>query len=152
MNVFEKLEEVERKTGAVVELTKDIELKLDNLILDYIIPKNIGFTRDIILNSSILTTGNKIKILKNICNKLNVKQDFADLHKLVNIRNVFAHGKPFVEGEDEIFRLFEIKGDGKTNKVELDKLHDKFINLFNQQTQMLIKLHSKIKVVDKSSC
>ena len=150
MNDFDRLEEIERKTGKVVEMTKDIEGRLDDIILEYITPKNMGFTRDIVLNSSLISLGNKVKILKNICDQLNEEQDFKDLHKLVNIRNIFAHGKPFVEGEDEIFRLFKIEGDGKTSTNELDTLHAEFINLFNQQMQMLIKLHSKIKGADKS--
>ena len=145
MNDFEKLEEIERKTGEVVEQTKNIEMMLDDIILDYIAPKNMTFTRDIILNSSLISIGNKIKILRTICNQLNEKQDFVDLYKLVNIRNVFAHGKPFIEDEDGIFKLFEIKSDGKIDEIELDKLHDKFVDLFNHQMQILIKLHSKLR-------
>ena len=36
MNDFDRLEEIERKTGKVVEMTKDIEGRLDDIILEYI--------------------------------------------------------------------------------------------------------------------
>ncbi len=145
MNDFDRLKEIEQRTGNVVELMKDIEMALDNIILDYINPNEIGFTRDVILNSSILSIGNKIKIIKTIFHELEVKQDFQDLHKLMNIRNVFAHGKPYFEDEGMIFKLSEIKSDGKIQENELDKLYKEFIDLFNEQNQKLCKLQSKIK-------
>ncbi len=145
MNDSDKLNKVEQKTGKVLELTKDIEFQIDNIILDYLSPSKLGFTRDIILNSSIMPVGNKVKILKTICHELQIKQDFQNLHKLINIRNIFAHGKPYFEDGDMIFKLPEIKSDGKILENELDKLHKEFIDLFNEQMQVLIKLHGKIK-------
>lgn len=152
MNDFDKLKETEQKTGNVVENMKDIEIMLDNIILDYIAPKNLKFTRDIILNSSITSIGTKIKILKTICHESKEEKDFTNLHKLLNIRNVFAHGKPYFEGEDMLFKLSEIKSDGKIKENELDKLYTEFIGLFNEQMQTLIKLHSQLKEKNKSSC
>ena len=59
---LDKLKEVEQKTGKVVGDMKDIEHVLDNIILDWINPKELVFTRDILLNSLIFSIANKIKL------------------------------------------------------------------------------------------
>ena len=88
--------------------------------------------------------GAKIKILNTICHNIGEQNHFEDLHKLITIRNVFAHGKPF-EDENMIFKLAELKSDGKIKKSELDKLAEDFLRLFNEQNQKLIQFHGKIK-------
>ncbi|MGO3182584.1 MAG: hypothetical protein ACTIJ9_07105 [Aequorivita sp.] len=74
--------------GWVIERFIRVEERINNIILDYFKPDNKGLFISVVLNSSILTIGAKIKILVNI----GVKNSTIDkIRKLSAIRNGFAH-------------------------------------------------------------
>ncbi|WP_372754606.1 hypothetical protein [Mariniflexile sp.] len=85
---------LEEIRGWMIQRMNDIETKIDFIICDYFEPTKNREFKKIMLNSSIITIGGKMKILRNIKtfdNKIIVK--IGDLSR---IRNAFAH-LPIVE-------------------------------------------------------
>ncbi len=148
MNYFDKLKVFEQKIGNVVEDMKSIEHFLDCIILNRIMPgspSSWGFTQNIILNSSIISIGTKLKIVKTICKEQNNPFNFNKLHRLINIRNLFAHENTWVEDGDELVKMDELKSDGKYIESEFEGLHKEFLETYNQEYQKLTKLLSELK-------
>ena len=143
--IFHKLRESEPKIGNVVEKIKSIEYLLDCIIINRIEPKDLGFVQNIILNSSIITIGAKIKIIKTICKERNRDEDFQDLHKLINIRNLFAHETSYVEDNGMIVKMNELKSNGEYIESEFEKVHQQFLELFNNEYGRLTLLLSELK-------
>lgn len=74
--------------GWVIERFIRVEESINKIILDYFKPDNKEIFISVVLNSSILTIGSKIKILVNI----GVENSTIDkIRKLSAIRNGFAH-------------------------------------------------------------
>jgi len=80
---------IEEARGFTIEFFRDIESKIDKIICDFVAPENESFFKKVILNSSILDIGSKLKIIKNI-GKIDNKT-IDDIRKLSSIRNGFAH-------------------------------------------------------------
>lgn len=79
---------IEEARGWTIDRLLQIEDRINSKIIEYFKPSNTGeFTR-IVLNSSILDLGGKLKILRNI----GVSDKLIDkIRILVSIRNGFAH-------------------------------------------------------------
>ena len=143
--IFYKLRESEQKIGNVVEKIKSIEYLLDCIIINRIEPKDLGFVQNIILNSSIISIGGKLKIIKTICKEKGKNDNFQDLHRLINIRNLFAHETSYVEDKDMIVKMNELKSDGKYIESEFEKAHQQFLELFNKEYGRITLLLSDLK-------
>lgn len=77
----------------VIDRTALIENILNQVIEAHLGPRNEGrqFLRDILLDSSILPLGSKVKVAMAIAQQLSVKLDQYALHSVVSLRNAFAH-------------------------------------------------------------
>lgn len=77
----------------VIDKTALIENILNQVIETYLGPRNEvrQFLWDILLDSSILPLGSKVKVAIAIAQKLRVKFDQSALHSVVSLRNAFAH-------------------------------------------------------------
>ncbi len=74
--------------GWVVDQFCQIEWRIDNTILEYFKPEHERMFETIVLNSSVMSIGGKLKILTNIGIK---KVTIEKIRKLSSIRNGFAH-------------------------------------------------------------
>ncbi|CAM3611438.1 hypothetical protein [Zobellia roscoffensis] len=74
--------------GWVIERFIRIEERINNIILDFFKPDNKELFTSVVLNSSVLTIGAKIKILANIGVD---NSTINKIRKLASIRNGFAH-------------------------------------------------------------
>lgn len=142
---FVEQEKYEGKIGNVIECMKSIEVLLNEIILNRIQPMDLEFSKNIVLNSGVISFGNKVKLVKTICNKQSKQIDCDRLHRLINIRNLFAHETSYVEDKGMIVKMNELKSDGKYNSVEFEKLFDKFIVTNNEAMQELTMLHNELK-------
>ena len=80
---------LEETIGWMIGRIYQIETQIDYIISDYYKPKNeIEFIK-VVLNSSIITIGGKMKILRNI--KYFDKNIISKIQKISSIRNAFAH-------------------------------------------------------------
>lgn len=80
---------IEEIRGWIIDQMYNIESQIDFLICDYFDPKNKNAFKKIVLNSSIISIGGKIKILRNI--KYFDKKVIDKIQKISSIRNDFAH-------------------------------------------------------------
>lgn len=90
--------------GWVVERLQQIEYRIDTIIINHFKPENKMDFRFLMLNSSIIDFGGKLKLLYNIfdldktldnekvLSQYNIKL-IEEIRKLVSIRNGFAHAK-----------------------------------------------------------
>jgi hypothetical protein len=75
--------------GWIIDELNSIEEKLDQIIINYFKPEKDFEFRNIILNSSIISTGSKFKILRNI--EYFDNRIISKLQTISSIRNAFAH-------------------------------------------------------------
>ncbi|NHM07493.1 hypothetical protein G4D82_09700 [Flavobacterium sp. CYK-4] len=87
-NSFSELN-AEEIRGWVIDRMTQIEYRIDNAITKHIDPKNVDAFENIILNSTIIAFGAKLKILRNIENF--DKKIIEKIQLISNIRNAFAH-------------------------------------------------------------
>ena len=78
-----------------IQKLNEIESLMKSLIISYIQPEKSKeqFIEDYFLHSTIINFGSKLKIIKqiNANQKWLSNKDFENFHKLINIRNAFAH-------------------------------------------------------------
>ncbi|WP_428224505.1 hypothetical protein [Flavobacterium sp.] len=97
---------LEEARGWVINSMNFIEEKMDNAIVNYFNPKDSKNFKKIMLNSSVISTGAKLKILRNI--KKFDSKIISKIQEMSSIRNSFAH--------IPIIPLFKAeKIDGKTS-------------------------------------
>ncbi|SHM98800.1 hypothetical protein [Flavobacterium xinjiangense] len=80
---------IEEIRGWIIYELNEIEEKINTIITRYFAPEKELEFRTIVLNSSIVSTGAKMKILRNIDTFDN--KFISKIQTLVNTRNAFAH-------------------------------------------------------------
>jgi len=79
----------------IIQKLNEIESLMKSLIISYIQPEKSKkqFMEAYLLHSTIINFGSKLKIIKqiNANQKWFSSKDFENFHKLINIRNAFAH-------------------------------------------------------------
>src|SRR3989338_9458744 len=96
--------------GEIIEKTKGIEYYFDCILHNFILPqKNVEFFRNVMLHTSITPMGSKLKIVKSICKNYSINPDFdiAKIHRILAIRNIFAHESTYVEHPENISKIDE---------------------------------------------
>jgi len=99
--------------GWTINCLLEIEHFLDKIILAFFEPKNENIFKDIVLNSSILDMGSKLKILRNIGFD---KSLIEKIRRISAIRNGFAHA-PILNSSIVTFGENEIKGSRKSSAI-----------------------------------
>lgn len=139
---------IQEKIGEVIDKTKSIEYQLNCMIHNIILPtKNVAFFQNVILNSSVIPLGAKLRIIKSLCINLKLKQDFDidKVHRIINIRNLFAHESSYVDTENgDIHYMDELKSDGKYISQTVEKYHKEFNELFEVQYNRIVKFNETL--------
>jgi len=148
---------LENDVSIVVNRTDLIENLLDQVVESYCAPRKevTYFFRHVVLNSSIMPLGSKIKVAMAISQELGVKLKQDSLHKVVSYRNSFAHhglGSHSImychkdPSQDEVHNhLFIIKNSGKTEMVRRQDALDEFNKNYEIAKQSLVELRDAIK-------
>lgn len=137
--------------GWIIDCLNGIEMFVDKLIIDFFKPSNVEEFKKIILNSSIINFGAKIKILSNM---EYIPNSIIDkIRKLSSIRNGFAHAhsknviKTTYDASNEkslnvkFFQGIEVMN--SNGKVEIKNFADYFTDfkvLFEESKSELTKL------------
>ena len=84
---------MENDVSKVIDRTALIENILNQVILNYSAPRKdaFNFFWDVLLDSSIMPLGSKVKVAMAISQELNIKLKQDSLHKVLSYRNAFAH-------------------------------------------------------------
>lgn len=74
--------------GWILNITVQIEDLVDDILMEYFQPNDRGIFGNVVLNSSIMHFGGKLKMLKSIGIDA---ETYSNLQKIGSIRNAFAH-------------------------------------------------------------
>jgi hypothetical protein len=77
----------------IVARTALIENMLNQVVMNYCAPRKDlhSFFWDVLLDSSVMPIGSKVKVAMAVSQKLRQKLDRNALHKVMSLRNAFAH-------------------------------------------------------------
>ena len=104
---------LEEIRGWIIDQMNNIESQINFIIRDYFNPEKMSEFNKIILNSSIISIGGKLKILRNIKSFDNKMID--KIQKISSIRNAFAH-LPITENIQLTFKR-DVNGNIKSSEV-----------------------------------
>ena len=136
----------------IINRTALIENLLNQVIEKYCCPRKevFQFFWNVVLDSSIMPLGAKVKVAMAISQEINVKLDQNSLHKLISYRNAFAHHS--VEAhptlcvsknpeEDELhYMLHIINHSGKTQRKRRDIALREFNENYEVAKKSLVNL------------
>lgn len=140
--------DIEKEIGIILTKFKHIEYILNCIITNFLQLKDKKYTffENVILNSQVMSTGNKIKVIKTICKNKGNKYDFNKLHKLLDLRNLFAHENYYMESSKDgyLITIDVLKSNGryeiasiKSKFEEFKKLYDEVLNELNNLNNSL---------------
>ncbi len=143
--------------GWVIERSIHIEQNINYIIFHYFQPENSGQFLNMVLNSSVMHYGGKLKVLKAIGVE---KSTYSQLQQIGSIRNAFAHTpmnqqmtisyegdkKPVVETRDNI-SVMNSQGD-IISKDPYEYLVE-FLGLYNTVEPVLREMYELYRSKDK---
>ena len=154
---------MENDVSQVIDRTDLIENILNQVIHNYSAPRKevFEFYWNVLLDSSIMPLGSKIKVAMAISQRLNLKIQSDSLHKVVSYRNAFAHHRTTAHPElvfakhpekDDVYyaqganyMLQIIRQSGKTDRMSRSDALEDFNKHYTAATKILVNLLSCIK-------
>lgn len=147
---------IEEARGITIQKLNKIETSINQIITNHFTPKNKNDFEKILLNSSILEFGKKVKLINSL--EIIDKFTFQDLQKLSSIRNSFAHAdirnvQHFNASQEEISSgetkkmIVVMNSSGKISKKYVSEFLIEFNTLFNK---LVIKLDEASRKVANS--
>jgi len=143
---------MDRDVSKVIDRTALIENLLNQVIVNFTAPRKDAFPFfwDILLDSSIMPLGSKVKVAMAISQKVNVKMKRDSLHKILSYRNTFAHhnlnshptlavGKT-PDDDKAFYSLQVIKNSGKTERKSREAALEEFNKHFDIAKETLVEL------------
>jgi len=158
----------EKQNGYIISMFNVIEGKVEDIIYRFLNPsiEKEEFVRDILLNNAILNFSSKVKLLIYISNELgyDLAKTPDSLHKLMNIRNKFAHNDPnnvkteFIFDDDTraILKissesiLKSVSGKGKKKEETRKEMLEKFVELVKKVWKPIWDLMNKLEKYNKT--
>ena len=152
---------MDNDVSQVIDRTDLVENLLNQVIHKYSSPRKeaFDFFWNILLDSSIIPLGSKIKLVMAISQELDIKLKHDSLHKIVSFRNAFAHhslnshqtifvGKN--PDEDQHYYMLQIiTQSGKTKRIRREEALREFNNHYEIAKESLVELLEKIKNENK---
>lgn len=132
---------IDEEIGGIINKFKNLEYYLNCIITNFISPKETAFFDNVVLNSNVMPTGNKIKVIKTICDLKNEPYNFYKLHQLLNLRNLFAHENWYMESSKKgmLITIDIFNPNAKFGKkYDIAKFEDK-IKEFNEIYKVVLK-------------
>jgi len=141
----------------IINRTALIENILNQVIEKYCCPRKEAFQFfwNVVLDSSIIPLGSKVKIAMAISQEINVKLDQNSLHKLISYRNAFAHhsvdAHPTLlvnknpEKDELHYLLHIINNSGKTQRKRRDIALCEFDDNYEVAKKSLMSLLKAVK-------
>lgn len=140
----------------VIEKTALIENLVDQIIHKYTTPRKEAFQFfwEILLDSSIMPLGSKLRVVMAISQTVDVKLKQDPLHKVISFRNAFAHhslhshatvevGK--TSEEDKSYYMLQIiSSSGKTNRISRENALKCFEVNFKKAHESLLELNEAV--------
>jgi hypothetical protein len=135
----------------VIDRSANIEKLMTRIIFSYCSPRQDArpFMWNIMLDSSVMTLGAKAKVVMAIAQELNFKFEKDALHRVLDLRNAFAHHATDAnfnmgmgpDGETEFFYEFWVlRSSGKLEKKKRQQAFEEFNKAYVIAQQSLVGL------------
>ncbi|MFC5480564.1 hypothetical protein [Massilia suwonensis] len=135
----------------VIDRSANIEKLMTRIIFSYCSPRRDArpFMWNIVLDSSVMTLGAKAKVVMAIAQELNFKLEKDALHRVLDLRNAYAHHATDANlnmgmgpaGETEFFYEFWIlRSSGKLEKKKRQQAFEEFNKAYASAQQSLVRL------------
>jgi hypothetical protein len=119
------------------------------------------FFWNVVLDSSIMSMGSKVKVAVAIAQEINVKLDQKSIHSVMSLRNAFAHhpsnshpvlvvGKTFAEDESH-YQLQILSNSGELSTKRRKDALDEFNSSYDLAKSSLVGLLDTIKASRSTS-
>ena len=147
----------------VVDRTALIENIINQVIEAFCEPRAepFGFFWNVILDSSIMPLGSKVKVVSAIAHEVEFKLDREEIHNVLALRNAFAHHPlnshqvVVVAKNPEENRVFSqlqiLKSSGKLERKAREHAHTEFNSSFVAAKDSLVGLLAAVRVVRAAS-
>lgn len=144
----------------VIDRTALIENILNQIITNHSSPREDAkmFFWTVLLDSSVIALGSKVKVVMSIAKELNVDISPTSLHKLISLRNSFAHhslnSHPTIYLKKETLQdefhntLHVLSQSGSVNKKTRSEALNEFNALFKTCKDCLLALNEKVGAVN----
>ena len=141
----------------VVDRAALIENILNQVIEDFCEPRQepFMFFWNVVLDSSIMPMGSKVKVAAAIAQELDFKLEQSALHKVMALRNAFAHHKTGshpvisvgkVEEESRVrYELQVLSNSGTLSRVPRESALTEFNAAFRKAKDALVALKAAVK-------
>jgi len=152
---------MDNDVSKVIDRTALIENILNQIILNYSAPRKDAFSFfwDILLDSSIMALGSKVRVAMAISQELKIKLKQDSLHKVLSYRNAFAHhslnshptlaiGKT-PDDDRSFYSLQVMTNSGKTERKSREDALKEFNNHFEIAKKSLLELRDAIGKYEK---
>ena len=147
----------------IVDRTAHIENIINQVIEAFCEPRAepYGFFWNVILDSSIMPLGSKVKVVSAIAHEVKFKLSRDEIHNVLALRNAFAH-HPLNShqvvvlaknpGENRVYSQLQIlKSSGKLERKTREHAHTEFNSSFKLAKESLVGLLTAIKTLRAAS-
>lgn len=142
---------------AVVDRTALIENILNQVITDYCAPRKEAweFMWSVVLDTSVMPLGAKAKVVMAIAQELEFKLKKEPLHRIIALRNAFAHhatnahpvfivGKTPEEDRSHL-EFWVLESSGKIQKLKRHQAFDEFNEQYRIAKESLVALRNLVR-------
>ena len=135
----------------VVDRTASVENIINQVIVAFCEPQDsFGFFWNVILDSSVMPLGSKVKVVSAIAHEVKFKLSRDAIHTVLALRNAFAH-HPLNShqvvvvaknpDENHVFSQLQVlKGSGKIERMGREHAHAEFESSFKIAKESLVGL------------
>jgi len=147
----------------VINKTAHIENLLDQIIVNFTCPRNDAFFFfwQVVMDSSIMSLGAKIKTVMAISQECNYKLDQNSLHSVISYRNAFSHNETnsnptwvvssTPEENSSHYSLHILKNSGKIQRVKRIEALDQFNTAYAKAKSSLMPLREQTISIAKEA-
>jgi len=157
--------EYKNDVSEVIDKTATIENVLNQIIEQYCSPRKeaFNFFWSVLLDSSIISLGAKIKVVMAISHDSEIKLKLDSIHKLISYRNSFAHNRlnshtTLCVGKDEdtvVHRLEVITNTGKikseNRNIALENFNKHYLDSIKSLSEFKGKLKEELLMCNKNA-
>ncbi len=145
----------------VIDRTAHIENLMNQVIERYCGPRQdrFDFFWTVLLDSSIMSLGGKVRAVSAIAQQLNFKLNASQLHNVLSLRNAFAHhgtrAHPLLvvgcksERNSSYFQLHIVNSFGKVTRKKREEALDEFHAAYKEAKKNLVECIGVVKAHNK---
>lgn len=141
----------------VVDRVAFIENLINQIIVGYCKPREAAweFMWSIVLDTSVMSLGAKVKVISALSHEMDFKLDKDSLHRVIALRNAFAHhasdAHPVIavgrtpEEDSTYFQFWVLEGSGKISRIRRHEAFAEFDVNYRKARESLGKLLSMVQ-------